>query len=344
MISAVNPIRQFIIACSLLLAGCLPQGQVNEVSELKGEVFGSYYLVKYRGKLETSELEGKLKVFFEDFNRQFSTYHPHSTISQFNSFRANQPIGVTPQFIELLKLAKKFHEETNGAFDPTLGPVIKLWGFGGGTQKKVPTELEIEEKRKIVGFHFIKWNEEKNTVWKVRDGVQLDVNAFAPGWAADLIGKLLEEEGVEDYMVDISGEILFKGQKSPDAQWVAGIEKPSKEYAQGIQLAFKVKNLALATSGNYRQFYDENNKRFSHIIDPRTGHPVSHSIASVSVISASAASADAWSTALMVLGSEGLAIAEKHGIKVLILEAKSPGTFEEIISPSMKRYIEENRL
>jgi thiamine biosynthesis lipoprotein len=222
--------------------------------------------------------------------------------------------------------------------------VIKLWGFGGGAQKKIPAEAEIEEKRKIVGFQYIKWNEDQNTVWKLKDGVQLDVNAFAPGWAADLIGKLLEEEGVEDYMVDISGEILFKGQKSPDAQWVAGIEKPSKEYAQGIQLAFKIKNRALATSGNYRQFYDENNKRFSHIIDPRTGHPVTHSIASASVITENAASADAWSTALMVLGSEGLAIAEKHGIKVLILEAKSPGTFEEIVSPSMKSYIEENRL
>lgn len=344
MISAVKNIKYLFLAFGLLLAGCLQNKPVDEVKEIKGEIFGSYYLVKYRGNLETSTFNEKLNLFFQDFNKQFSTYQSDSVISQFNVAGANSPMVVTPLFISMLELAKKFHTDTEGAFDPTLGPVIKLWGFGGAKKYKTPSDRELEETRKKVGFKFIQWDESKNTVWKTREGVQLDVNAFAPGWASDLIGKMLEQEGIFNYMVDISGEIFFRGQKTDQDYWIAGIEQPSKDYAQGIQLAFRIKNLAIATSGNYRQFFDENNKRFSHIIDPRTGRPVSHNIASTSVITQTAAEADAWSTALMVLGSQGMAIAEKNGIKVFVLDAKSPAAYEEIISPLMKAFIEENRL
>jgi thiamine biosynthesis lipoprotein len=145
-------------------------------------------------------------------------------------------------------------------------------------------------------------------------------------------------------MVDISGEILFKGTKSKEIEWVGAIEKPSPNRAQGVHLAFKIRDLAIATSGNYRQFFNENGQRKSHIIDPRTGGPVAHSISSASVIAKSAASADAWGTALMVLGTLGVAKAEKHGIKVLLLEAEGPEQFKEIVSDSMNKFIVGHRL
>lgn len=330
------------LMCGLLLAGCFFSTDSNKITELKGDVFGSYYVVKYTGSLEAALAQEKLDALFLGFNNEFSTYQKDSVISRFNQAIANEKIKVSPRFIEMLSLAKKFHEETHGAFDPTLGPVIKLWGFGGGKKERTPTQKEINEALSKVGFHFIKWNETE--VWKEKEGVLLDVNAFAPGWVADLVGEMLEANNIKNYMADIGGEILFKGQKTPKASWVAGIEKPSEKHGESVQVAFRIKDLALATSGNYRQFFTENGERRSHIIDPRTGMPVKHSTSSASVISRTAAEADAWGTAMMVLGEEGIPLAEKKGIKVLLLNAKGVKSFEEILSPSMRLFLDEHRL
>lgn len=344
MISEAKILKIFFLVCSLLLAGCLRNDTQEDVKEIKGDVFGSYYLIKYRGTLDEKKFNEDLNNFFSEFNNQFSTYHQNSLISQFNNQKAGIHFKVTPQFIEMLNLARKFNLETNGAFDPTLGPVIKLWGFGGGKTKKTPTTEEIKAAMSRVGFSHLKWDEKELTVWKDIDGLHLDVNAFAPGWACDLIGKLLQDHNISHYMIDISGEILFKGSKSSDQSWVAGIEKPAKAYAEGIQLAFKMKNQAISTSGNYRQFFNDQGVKRSHIIDPRTGNTVTHLISSASVIADTAVAADAWSTAMMVLGTEGMEISEKHGIKVLLLEAKKPDEFTEITSPSMQRFITDHRL
>lgn len=341
MISAANLKNIFLLICSLLLAGCFRNERQIELKELKGEIFGSYYLIKYRGNLETSELQLELNDFFKSFNDEFSTYQPDSVISKFNQFSRNSKFTVSSRFIDMLKMIQKFHSETEGAFDPTLAPVIKAWGFGGGKGKK--SEPEIKEAFKKTGFKYVKWDEEKKLIWKEMDGIELDVNAFAPGWAADLIGEILHKHHIYNYMVDISGEILFKGMKTDKDSWIGGIETPSKEYAQGIQKAFRMKDLSMATSGNYRQFFDENGKRRSHIIDPRTGKPVEHKISSATVIANSTASADAWSTAMMVLGPLGVELCEKYGMKVLLLEAKKLNEFQEIKSHSMDEFIKFNR-
>lgn len=343
MISAVNISKFFLLMISgLLLAGCLSKNNPpQDIHEFKGEVFGAYYVIKYRGELDRKKFTEDLNQFFADFNYEFSTYQENSVISSLNRLPVNKKIKVSKRFIKMLNLAKKFHEETQGAFDPTLGPVIRAWGFGGGKEKRVPSDSELASMMEKVGFSFIQWSEEE--VWKTRD-VSLDVNAFAPGWAADLIGKLLEDRGVQNYMVDISGEILFKGDKGNNEAWVAGIETPSKEYVQGVQIALKIKDLAIATSGNYRQFFDDKGNMRAHILDPKSGRPILNQISSASVITSSAAQADAWSTALMVLGEEGIDLAEKHGIKVYLLKAKKPQIYKEIISPGMKSYIEANRL
>lgn len=330
----------FIILLSII--SCQKQESKNEIKELRGEVFGSYYLIKYRGELPEGKFQEELKIFFNDFNREFSTYQKDSVISDFNRSPKNTKLQVSGRFIEMLNLAYRFHEETEGAFDPTLGPVIKAWGFGGG--KKRGTDKEIKEAYKKVGFQYVKWDGKKNEVWKTLDGVEIDVNAFAPGWAADLIGEMLKQNQVTHFMVDIGGEILFNGMKDEKNFWIGGIERPSEKHGASVHLAFKMKDQALATSGNYRQFFDENGSRKSHIIDPRTGQPVSHTVSSASVIADSAASADAWGTALMVLGTDGLALCEKHGKKVLLLKANKPGQYEEITSDSMKAFLAAQQL
>lgn len=339
----VNPFKILLLACSLLLAGCLRNEAPSEIKEIKGDIFGAYYIVKYRGDLSLMELEPKLILFFQEFNHEFSTYEEDSVISQFNKLPVNAKLEVSPRFIEMLKLAEKFYRDSDGAFDPTLGPVIKAWGFGGGKKKTTPSPKELEAAMAKVGFPFIKWDETNLTVWKEKPGLELDVNAFAPGWVADLIGEMLEKRKINDYMVDLSGELVFKGTKDGKNHWVGGIEKPSFQ-GREVQIAFRMKNESVSTSGNYRNFFDEKGERKSHIIDPRTGRPVSHQISSASVIGATGAETDAWSTAFMVLGPEGLDIAKKRDIKVLLLEAKKPNLFDELYSPAMLRFLEAQKL
>lgn len=344
MISEANISKILSLLCGLLLAGCFFSPDPSpEIIELRGDVFGSYYIVKYTGDLRPALAQQKLDDLFLGFNNEFSTYQKDSVISRFNEAKAKERIKVSPRFIEMLSMAQRFHQKTEGAFDPTLGPVIKLWGFGGGKRRDhTPSKKELDEALSRVGFPLIKWNETE--VWKEKNGVVLDVNAFAPGWVADLVGEILEANNIKNYMADIGGEILFRGEKSPKSSWVAGIEKPSEKHGESVQLAFQIKNLALATSGSYRQFFTENGKRRSHIIDPRTGMPVDHSISSASVIADRAGEADAWGTAMMVLGEKGIQLAEKNGIKVLLLDAKGVKSFEEILSPSMRLFLDEHRL
>ncbi len=345
MISEAKILKFLLLMSSLLLAGCFFKSDPKpELHVLQGDVFGSYYIIKYRGDLDSSKFQTELDLFFSEFNHEFSTYQKNSIISEFNRSRANSPMKVSQRFIEMLKLAQKFHTDSNGAFDPTLGPVIKLWGFGGGEKKQSPDEKALSKAMEQVGFQYVEWNEKTLTVWKTRDLLQLDINAFAPGWVADLIGSVLIAKEIKHFMVDLSGEILFKGTKEENVPWIAGIEKPTLKRAESVQMAFKMYDQAISTSGNYRQFFDDHGVRRSHIIDPRSGKPVGHSISSASVIATTAAEADAWSTTMMVLGREGIALSEKNGIKVLLLNATKQNLFDEIISPSMKRFIEAHQL
>lgn len=340
----------FILLSSLFLTGCFVSedqksvSKKSEIKELKGEIFGSYYMVKYRGDLEPSEFQKELNDFFQKFNQEFSTYQPDSLVSQFNNLPVNQKLKTSARFIEMLEFSRDFYEKTEGAFDPTLRPVIKLWGFSGEKNKTSPSEQELKVARAKVGFPFVKWNKETLEVWKTKPGLELDTNAFTPGWAADLIGKRLESHGIKDYMADISGEIMIRGEKSEGKKWIIGIEKPSPNYAHGVQIALKLQDQAIATSGSYRQFYDDKGERRSHIIDPRTGRSVKHQITSASVIAPNAATADVWSTAIMVLGEKGIELAEKNGIKVFLLKAIKPGEFEEVISPSMLEFMDQAKL
>ena len=346
MISAVNFRFVLILLSSLLLGGCLPQSQnksSDTIKEIQGEIFGSYFIVKYYGELDQQEFKKELDKFFKEFNDEFSTYQKNSVITSLNNLPVNQKMKVSRRFIEMLKMAKSFHEQTNGAFDPTLGPVIRAWGFGGAEVKVTPTDAQIKAAMGKVGFQHLQWDDVKLEVWKNRE-ISLDVNAFAPGWAADLIGKLLNDHAVSSYMVDISGEILFKGLKVNKKKWITGIEKPSEKPGQAVHLAFEITDSAIATSGDYRQYFNDKGVKKSHIISPKTGRPVDHSISSATVLAPNAALADAWSTAIMVLGESGIDLAEKSGIKVYLLKAHKPSEFSPIISPSMQTYLDAHRL
>lgn len=335
-----------LLLTSLFLTGCFFFNQNNQktINEIKGEVFGSYYVIKYAGDLDKMKFEKVLSSFFVEFNQEFSTYQKDSVVSTFNTLKANEKLKVSHRFIEMFKLIKKLHLDTEGAFDPTFAPVIKLWGFGGAQKRRIPTDNEIKSALQKTGMKHIFYDEAKLEVWKNKSELSLDLNAFAPGWAADLIGLLLENYEIKNYMIDISGEIIAKGEKSPNIPWIIGIEKPSLKHAEGIQIALKLSDESISTSGNYRQFFDQNGKRINHILNPKTGKPVNHSICSASVISKDGISADAWSTAMMVLGEGGIKLAENKGLRVYLIKYQKEGKYTEISSRSMDEYLKSNKI
>ncbi len=328
---------KLVLLSLVFIFGC--SKKPAEVVSIQGEVFGSYYIVKYVGDLERETLKSELREFFKDFNAAFSTYQKDSVISVFNDAPANQRLTVSKEFIELMKIARVLHQQTDGAFDPTLAPIIKAWGFGGGERKKNPDGAAIEKAKSIVNFNYVQWDEREVQIWKTKDGVQLDVNAFAPGYAADLMGKMLEKHNITNYMIDISGEFVIKGDKGNNQKWLIGIEKPSLHKEGGVQEIVTIKDQSIATSGNYRQFFDVDGKRLSHIIDPRTGRPVDNTIASATAITSTGALADGWGTALMILGEKGIPVAQKYGVKVFLLKAVSKDKFEEIMTDDFKEHL-----
>ena len=206
-------------------------------------------------------------------------------------------------FTDIFNLSKEIHSNTTGAFDPTVGPLVNAWGFGFTDRMKVDQNV-VDSLLPLVNFHKVKIAE--NKVIKEDSRIQFDFNAIAQGYSVDLVGKLLESKGIENYLIDIGGEVLAKGKKPNGDLWEVGIEKPkdNASYGEGLQAIVKLENKALATSGNYRKFYEVNGIRYSHTIDPKTGYPVQHSLLSVSVLADECATADAYATAFMVLGLE----------------------------------------
>lgn len=330
-----------IILPMMLVAACNTQSPAESIEVFQGPVFGSTFSIKLRGKIAREEFQKNLDQFFTDFNHEFSTYHPDSVISKFNKMNSHEKLHVSPRFIKMLELAQSLNKKTHGAFDPTLGPVIEAWGFNGKSPK-VPTESELLKARSQTGLHKIKWT--VNQVWKTDPNIKMNINAFAPGWAADLIGEDLEKLGIQNYMVDIGGEIRVRGNKSDRSPWVIGIERPAESLEHSLYTSLKISSLSIATSGDYRQYFNDQGKRKSHIIDPRSGRPVEHRVSSVTVMASSAAEADAWGTALMVLGEEGLKLAEENQIKVMMLKGNENRTFDKITSLSMQTYLKENEV
>lgn len=312
------------------------------VQIISGNIFGSTYSVKYIGLSDALSLSSELDIFFKDFNQEFSTYQNDSTITKLNLASAGKKIKVTPRFIEMLELIKKFHLETKGAFDPSIGAVVKLWGFYGKSPQ-TPSAISLQKVKKITGMSLFHWDASKLEVWKTEDQAQLDLNAFAPGWAADLVGEKLILKKIVHFMVDIGGEILVKGQKGKES-WIVAVEKPSEQASKNIQLVMKIKDLSIATSGNYRNFFRDSGVIRSHLIDPITVQPVTHQVVSASVLASSTVQADVWGTAIMILGSEGLDLAQNIGIKALIIIANKQGQLTTKMNPLMKEYLQSNQL
>ena len=290
-----------IFLVTLLLAGALfACNKKTEPIKITGKAQGTYYAITYYDDANRN-FRYQLDSLFKSFDSSASVYLKGSVISRFNS--NDSTVVADSTFAYIFRKAMEVSEKTAGAFDITVMPLVNAWGFGFTERTKVDS-TKVDSLLPLVGYKKVQLV--NGRLIKEKPGIMIDYNAIAQGYTCDVIGKFFEEKGITNYLIDVGGEVLGKGTKSDGSSWVVGIEKPSADAESGreIQIAVKLNNKALATSGNYRKYFTEDGKRYSHTIDPSTGFPVKHSLLSASVIAEDCITADAYATAFMVLGVE----------------------------------------
>lgn len=271
----------------------------------EGVAFGTTYHITYRA---AEDLQPELEAEMENFNTSLSTYSASSTISRFNQ-GGTEPFDLSndPWMRKMVQESIRFSEQSKGAFDITVAPLVDLWGFGAKA-KTDPTQAKIDSIKRFVGYQLI--HLEKNTLSKSDPRVQLDCGAIAGGYASDIIAEYLKKKGVDDYMVEIGGEVVLGGKNPKGGKWRIGINKPvddSTSVNNDIERLLVITDKALSTSGNYRSFYVKDGKKYAHTIDPKTGYPVQHSLLSATILANDCFTADALATACMVMGlDEGM--------------------------------------
>lgn len=322
--SALSPVLFLFLA--LNLHGCDSESDQKRLVTLRGTTMGTTYNVSIKhhdaerlGQTIHKEIENIL----DTVNLEMSNWDKSSSISKFNHLRKTDPISITVSLAKILSEANKVHDQSEGAFDITLMPLTDIWGFGKKNVKRVPSEQEIETALNTVGQkRLLVLDQKRLTLRKKIDEASVDLSGIAKGFAIDQISNSLKARGISDYLVEIGGDLYASGEKGPKSPWVIGIEKPNQRLGE-VDVILRIADKAVATSGDYRNFFEKDNRRYSHIIDPKTGRPISHQTASVTVLADNAMNADAWATAMMVLGAKkGLVIAEKNNLAVFFILRK----------------------
>ncbi|GFO73147.1 FAD:protein FMN transferase [Bathymodiolus japonicus methanotrophic gill symbiont] len=316
-----------------LLSGCANNSVEKYPFNFSGPTMGTSFSVKASQLpqgVKTYRLETLIKNRLDEINQRMSTYISDSEVALINSSPNPGATFITPELEKVMLQAQEISELSNGAFDITVAPLVNLWGFGPEkTDNKAPKAEEIQQVLEVVNYKNLVINKRITTLSKTKPDVAIDLSSLAKGYAVDEVAKVLDKQGITDYMVEIGGELYLKGKNLQGENWHIAIEKPNAEKRE-LQRVLPITDIAMATSGDYRNFFEQDGKRFSHTIDPRTGYPITHKLASVTVLSDTTMKADAWATALMVLGEEeGYKIAEQQKLVAFFIIKTDQGFVEK---------------
>lgn len=322
----------FITACSK---------KIPEVQHFQGQTMGTYYQVSYvldsqqQSDKQFSEqtLQFEIEKRLELVNNQMSTYRPDSELSRFNKVKISMQVSDAMRHVVETSL-DLFHK-SDGAFDVTVGPLVNLWGFGPDKRPdKVPSQSLIDKKMKVVGSQHLSLK--GNTLSKEIPDLYVDLSAIAKGYGVDFIAEYLQQRGINNYLIDIGGELRVQGHKPDKNKWTLAIERPVA--GQSVQRLIHIGNNGIATSGDYRNYFESEGIRYSHTIDPHTGKPIKHKLVSVTVIDKSCMLADGFATAITVLGPQaGLTFAQQHHLPVFLL-VKEGDDFKEYYTAEFEPY------
>lgn len=302
----------------------------------KGPVFGTFYTINYQSDKDYHE---EIKAALQDVDDALSMFNEQSIISHINRGDDGE---ANDMFMEVFNKAMEVSKETDGAFDITVAPLVNAWGFGF-KNGEMPTRQQVDSIRQFIGWK--KVTAEGKTIKKTDRRVMLDCSAIAKGYGVDVVARLLKDKGITNFMVEIGGEIITKGISPKRVPWKIGVIKPTEDSLQTsgeYQTILNVTDKAMATSGNYRNFYYKGGKRYAHTIDPKTGYPVQHNILSATVLAKDCATADAYATSFMVMGLEGAkVILERHPeLMAYLIYNNQDNNLAVWYSPSMKDKIE----
>ena len=317
------PITIFI-TFALLSSGC----NDKKKTLISGQTMGTTYHIKVvaGSSKDISHLKAKIDQRLAQINRSMSTWLKDSEISRFNALeKIGEKFEISNDFLEVMIVAQELYRLTEGAWDGTVNPLVNLWGFGNtGGRNSIPPVEQIKKRLSELGFSNIQIIENRYLV-KNKASVTLDFGSIAKGYAVDKIAELIEQNGIKNFLVEIGGEVYAAGTRLDDKLWKIGINTPRPDApADQVYKAIAIKDRAFATSGDYRNFFEVNGKRYSHIIDPRSGYPVDNGVVSVSVIADTCTFADGLATALMVMGTEkGLTLVNRlPGVESLMIARK----------------------
>jgi FAD:protein FMN transferase len=308
---------------TLVLSACMAE-EAPKVLRLSGKTMGTTYNITAVGvpdDVSESVLSADVETVLADVNSKMSNWDKKSEVTLFNVSSETGPVKVSQDFVTVMAAANDVHRLSDGKFDVTLGPLIELWGFGPRKpEDPVPSDDDIASALKFVGqMDTLKLDPDASTISKTAAEVGINLSAIAKGFGIDAVAAKLKALGIENYMVEIGGDLVAAGNNEKGEAWKIGIEKPEPG-EKTVELVVAVENRGLATSGDYRNFIEYEGERYSHIIDPTTGRPITHKSTSVSVVAENAMMADAWATAMLVLGSEkGLEAAEANNIAVYFI-------------------------
>jgi thiamine biosynthesis lipoprotein len=325
------------MALALLLAGCAAQSQRTLRGATMGTTWSATLVVAARA--DVAAIERGIQAELDRVVAQMSTYERDSDLVRFNRAPAGSWQVLPPAFFTVLERALALAADSGGAYDPSVAPLVDLWGFGAaGRGHRIPDETSIDEARARVDWRRIRIDRPSRSVLQP-GGVSIDLSSIAKGFAVDEVGRYLEAHGVTDYLVEVGGELRARGRRADGRDWHVAIERP--DAARGevdspdqVERVLVLRDRAIATSGDYRHAFEHEGRRYSHHIDPRSGWPVQHRIASVSTLARDALDADAIGTVVMVLGPDaGMAWAEQRGLAVRIVVRHGDG-FVERMTPA----------
>jgi thiamine biosynthesis lipoprotein len=327
-----------ITTCLLCLIFACKSKPVYKYDHIEGFAQGTTYNISFEN-VNSKNYSLVIDSILKDFDMSLSEYVPSSIISRIN---ANDPnVIIDKHFKIVFEKSKQIWEQSGGLMDITVGPIIDALGFGSKAKTTIDSS-KIKELLKYVGFEKVRI--ENNRVIKSDTAIKLDVNSIAQGYSVDVVSNFFDSEGINNYLVEIGGEVRAKGKSSTNRYWRIGIDKPEEGNmvpGEKLQVIISLKNQSVTTSGNYRKFYEENGVKYSHIINPKTGFPVKSRLLSVSIVARDCITADGWDTPLMVMGLEkSIETLKRHPeLEGLLIYSDDQGNFKEYMTDGFKDMI-----
>ena len=309
-----------------ILIGCFGDQKEPSTVSISGQTMGTTYnvtVVDNPLSLSKEDLKKRIEETLNEVNEKMSNWYDQSEISTINNDKRGKPIDLSQELFDVINISTDIHNRSNGAFDITAAPLINLWGFGPNkSERKIPSVLEVKAALELVGqTKLLKLIPGLNQLKKRNPEVSINLSAIAKGYGIDRVASTLKEQKIQNFLVEIGGDLITSGTNKNGKPWSIGIEAPKIE-SQIVQSVIKIKDQAMATSGDYKNFFEKNGIRYSHIIDPKTGYPIRHKTLSVTVLAESAALADGWATAMLVLGNnDGIIVANKLKIPVFFISS-----------------------